>query len=98
MTEVPGTGANVPGLGATTGVPGAGNCTNVPGSNATTNVAVIGAGLIGRAWCTVFARAGFHVTVWDQFPQQTRQALSSSATACPSCAPPTLSPPPTSMR
>jgi L-gulonate 3-dehydrogenase len=40
-----------------------------------TNVAVIGAGLIGRAWSIVFARAGFHVTLWDQFPLQTTQAL-----------------------
>ncbi len=36
-----------------------------------TNVAVIGAGLIGRAWAIVFARAGFAVSLWDQFPQQT---------------------------
>jgi L-gulonate 3-dehydrogenase len=40
-----------------------------------TNVAVIGAGLIGRAWSIVFARAGFNVTLWDQFPLQTTQAL-----------------------
>jgi L-gulonate 3-dehydrogenase len=38
------------------------------------NVAVIGAGLIGRAWSIVFARAGFHVTLWDQFPMQTTLA------------------------
>ena len=40
-----------------------------------TNVAVIGAGLIGRAWSIVFARAGFSVTLWDQFSLQTTQAL-----------------------
>ncbi len=28
-------------------------------------IAVIGAGLIGRAWAIVFARAGFEVTMWD---------------------------------
>jgi L-gulonate 3-dehydrogenase len=39
-----------------------------------TNVAVIGAGLIGRAWSIVFARAGFSVTLWDQFAQQTAAA------------------------
>jgi len=39
-----------------------------------TNVAVIGAGLIGRAWSIVFARAGFHVTLWDKFPLQTTLA------------------------
>jgi L-gulonate 3-dehydrogenase len=30
-----------------------------------TQVAVIGAGLIGRAWSIVFARAGFDVALWD---------------------------------
>jgi L-gulonate 3-dehydrogenase len=40
-----------------------------------TNVAVIGAGLIGRAWSIVFARAGFEVRLWDQFPLQVTQAM-----------------------
>jgi L-gulonate 3-dehydrogenase len=40
-----------------------------------TQVAVIGAGLIGRAWSIVFARAGFDVALWDPFPQQTEAAL-----------------------
>lgn len=40
-----------------------------------TNVAVIGAGLIGRAWAIVFARAGFQVALWDQFPQQVTAAI-----------------------
>src|SRR5579872_3843726 len=40
-----------------------------------TQVAVIGAGLIGRAWSIVFARAGFNVALWDAFPQQTQAAL-----------------------
>jgi L-gulonate 3-dehydrogenase len=40
-----------------------------------TTIAVIGAGLIGRAWCIVFARAGFRVMLWDQFPQQTALSL-----------------------
>jgi L-gulonate 3-dehydrogenase len=30
-----------------------------------TNVAVVGAGLIGRAWSIVFARAGYAVALWD---------------------------------
>ncbi len=30
-----------------------------------TQVAVVGAGLIGRAWTIVFARAGFDVRLWD---------------------------------
>lgn len=29
------------------------------------SIAVIGAGLIGRAWAIVFARAGFKVAFWD---------------------------------
>ena len=40
-----------------------------------TQVAVIGAGLIGRAWSIVFARAGFEVALWDQFPQAIPPAL-----------------------
>jgi len=40
-----------------------------------TQVAVIGAGLIGRAWSIVFARAGFEVALWDQFPQVVAPAL-----------------------
>lgn len=32
-------------------------------------IAVIGAGLIGRAWAIVFARAGFDVAIWDAVPQ-----------------------------
>jgi L-gulonate 3-dehydrogenase len=40
-----------------------------------TQVAVIGAGLIGRAWSIVFARAGFDVALWDPFPKQTQAAL-----------------------
>ncbi|MGC8523726.1 MAG: 3-hydroxyacyl-CoA dehydrogenase [Acidibrevibacterium sp.] len=31
-------------------------------------VAVIGAGLIGRSWAIVFARAGFAVALWDAVP------------------------------
>jgi L-gulonate 3-dehydrogenase len=40
-----------------------------------TQVAVIGAGLIGRAWSIVFARAGFDVVLWDPYPQQVEAAL-----------------------
>lgn len=39
-----------------------------------TKVAVIGAGLIGRAWSIVFARAGFDVALWDPFRQQVAAA------------------------
>lgn len=40
-----------------------------------TKVAVIGAGLIGRAWSIVFARAGFDVALWDKFPHQVPAAM-----------------------
>lgn len=40
-----------------------------------TQVAVIGAGLIGRAWSIVFARAGFDVALWDPYPQQCTAAM-----------------------
>lgn len=58
-----------------TNVTGSGAGTAVPGIATATKVAVIGAGLIGRAWCIVFARAGFSVSVWDQFPLQTTLAM-----------------------
>lgn len=40
-----------------------------------TQVAVIGAGLIGRAWSIVFARAGFSVALWDVVPSAAEAAL-----------------------
>ena len=40
-----------------------------------TKIAVIGAGLIGRSWAIVFARAGFQVNLWDHFPHQTTAAM-----------------------
>jgi L-gulonate 3-dehydrogenase len=40
-----------------------------------TGIAVIGAGLIGRAWSIVFARAGFDVALWDPYPQQVEAAI-----------------------
>lgn len=46
-------------------------------------IAVVGAGLIGRAWSIVFARAGFQVALWDQFPQQVTQALAFIADRLP---------------
>lgn len=39
-------------------------------------VAIIGAGLIGRAWSMVFARAGWTVAVWDGVPGVADKALS----------------------
>jgi len=40
-----------------------------------TKVAVIGAGLIGRSWSIVFARAGFEVRLWDAVPAAVPAAL-----------------------
>jgi L-gulonate 3-dehydrogenase len=40
-----------------------------------TQVAVIGAGLIGRAWSIVFARAGFNVALWDPVAPAVEAAL-----------------------
>jgi L-gulonate 3-dehydrogenase len=39
-------------------------------------VAIIGAGLIGRAWAIVFARAGWNVALYDSAPSQRAQAPS----------------------
>lgn len=38
-------------------------------------IAVIGAGLIGRAWSIVFSRAGFDVALWDPVPAALPAAL-----------------------
>ena len=38
-------------------------------------IAIIGAGLIGRAWAMVFARAGQSVTIWDNEPGAVVKAL-----------------------
>ncbi len=40
-----------------------------------TEVAVIGAGLIGRSWSIVFARAGFDVKLWDPVAEAPTAAL-----------------------
>ncbi len=38
------------------------------------SAAIIGAGLVGRAWAMVFARAGWHVRVFDNAPAQAAAA------------------------
>ncbi len=38
-------------------------------------IAVVGAGLIGRAWSIVFARAGFGVALWDPDRRQVQAAI-----------------------
>ncbi len=42
---------------------------------ASPNVAIIGAGLIGRAWAMVFARAGHPVAIYDNAPGASAKAL-----------------------
>lgn len=39
------------------------------GGDGMDKIAVVGAGLIGRAWAIVFARAGFGVALWDAAPE-----------------------------
>lgn len=39
------------------------------------NIAIIGSGLIGRAWAMVFARAGHSVTIWDNVAEAMPKAL-----------------------
>lgn len=39
------------------------------------NIAIIGTGLIGRAWAMVFARAGHPVRLYDQMPEAAGKAL-----------------------
>ncbi len=46
-------------------------------------IAVIGAGLIGRAWSIVFARAGFHVSLFDQSQEAASNALGFIAARLP---------------
>ena len=43
--------------------------------------AIIGAGLIGRAWATVFARAGWQVRLYDCVPAQLDTARGHIATS-----------------
>src|SRR4051812_41242635 len=38
-------------------------------------VAVVGAGLIGRAWAMVFARAGLTVSLWDKMDGVAEKAM-----------------------
>ncbi|MEX0758367.1 MAG: 3-hydroxyacyl-CoA dehydrogenase [Tistlia sp.] len=44
-------------------------------AEATARVAVVGAGLIGRSWAVVFARAGHQVRLFDQDGARVREAL-----------------------
>lgn len=39
-----------------------------------TRIAIVGSGLIGRAWATVFCSHGFDVAMTDPFPEATRNA------------------------
>lgn len=48
----------------------------------TRTIAVIGSGLIGRAWAVVFARAGFSVRVWDPSEDVRARVLTDMAETC----------------
>lgn len=48
----------------------------------TRRIAVVGGGLIGRAWTIVFARAGCDVQLWDPSEQVRRQVQQELRTAC----------------
>jgi 3-hydroxyacyl-CoA dehydrogenase len=39
-------------------------------------IALVGLGLVGRAWAVSFARAGHEVSIWDDRPEATDEALS----------------------
>ena len=39
-------------------------------------IALVGLGLVGRAWAVSFARAGHEVAIWDDRPEATDEALS----------------------
>lgn len=48
----------------------------------TRTIAVIGSGLIGRAWSVVFARAGFSVRLWDPSEEVRTRVLADLAETC----------------
>ncbi|WP_212525698.1 3-hydroxyacyl-CoA dehydrogenase [Actibacterium sp. MT2.3-13A] len=48
----------------------------------TDTVAIIGAGLIGRSWSALFARAGYQVQVWDADPGVLDRFAGDIATLC----------------
>ncbi len=48
----------------------------------TEKVAIIGAGLIGRSWSALFARAGYEVQVWDADPSVLERYAEDMATLC----------------
>jgi 3-hydroxyacyl-CoA dehydrogenase len=54
--------------------------TNQHGSYVETGAAILGAGLIGRSWAMVFARAGWAVRIFDNDPVQLAAARSHVAT------------------
>ena len=51
-----------------------------------TDVAIVGAGLIGRSWAIVFARAGFGVRLWDAAPGACEAAIAYIAERLPELA------------
>ena len=50
------------------------------------HVAVVGSGLIGRAWAITFARAGHEVALWDQDGEAPKRAIEFIASVTPDLA------------
>ena len=46
-------------------------------------IALVGLGLVGRAWAISFARAGHEVSIWDERPEATDEALTFVNRPCP---------------
>ena len=46
-------------------------------------IALVGLGLVGRAWAISFARAGHEVALWDERPEAIGGALASPTRFCP---------------
>jgi hypothetical protein len=46
-------------------------------------VAIVGCGLVGRAWAIVFARAGYETRLWDERPEAADAARAFAGTMLP---------------
>ena len=55
--------------------------TQLDSASLATKIAIVGAGLIGRSWAIVFARAGYPVALFDAVPDAPLRALASIDTA-----------------
>ena len=53
-------------------------------------IALVGLGLVGRAWAVSFARAGHEVAIWDERPEAIDDALAFVNRSCPNSTPTTV--------